>query len=147
MVTMCWGAGSRPRAGVLYTLMTKVYWVMEEATHSQRSNHLHHADQLQLSQNRSRWARHRRAESIMGKTVAEEQADVLGCMILNRVRITCVCWGMFRKLLSRDPMLTNLLGAVEPGEEYAEGEKQNRNVFFYHPIQCLQNRLVKTNQI
>lgn len=54
---------------------------------------------------------------------------------------------MFRKLLSRDPMLTNLLGAVEPGVEYAEGEKQNRNVF-YHPVQCLQNRLVvKTNQI
>lgn len=31
----------------------------------------------------------------------------------------CVCCGMFRKLLSRDPMPTNLLGAVAPGVEYA----------------------------
>lgn len=38
---------------------------------------------------------------------------------------TCVCWGMFRKLLSRDPMLTNLLGAVGPGVEYAE-ERRGR---------------------
>lgn len=40
------------------------------------------------------------------------------------ITITCVCWGMFRKLLSRDPMLTNLLGAVEPGVEYAEKERR-----------------------
>lgn len=36
---------------------------------------------------------------------------------------TCVCCGMFRKLLSRDPMPTNLLGAVAPGVEYA-GERE-----------------------
>ena len=46
-------------------------------------------------------------------------------------RPTCVCWGMFRKLLSRDPMLTNLLGAGEPDVEYAEeggrgGEERDR---------------------
>lgn len=29
----------------------------------------------------------------------------------------CVCCGMFRKLLSRDPMLTNLLGAGAPDVE------------------------------
>lgn len=35
---------------------------------------------------------------------------------------------MFRKLLSRDPMPTNLLGAVEPGVEYAEGEEQRGDI-------------------
>lgn len=40
---------------------------------------------------------------------------------------TCVCCGMFRKLLSRDPMPTNLLGAVAPGVEYAtETEEKQR---------------------
>lgn len=43
---------------------------------------------------------------------------------MTELTITCVCWGMFRKLLSRDPMLTNLLGAVEPGVEYAERERE-----------------------
>lgn len=41
--------------------------------------------------------------------------------------LTCVCWGMFRKLLSRDPMLTNLLGVVEPGVEYAGVKKRDKD--------------------
>lgn len=53
--------------GVLYTLMTKVYWVIEEAAQ------INYITPISSS--------YRRAESIMGKTGAEEQADVLGCMI------------------------------------------------------------------
>ncbi len=45
---------------------------------------------------------------------------------------TCVCCGMFRKLLSRDPMPTNLLGAVAPGVEYArETEEEQKKVSTY----------------
>lgn len=39
---------------------------------------------------------------------------------------TCVCCGMFRKLLSRDPMPTNLLGVVAPGVEYAGVREQKK---------------------
>lgn len=40
---------------------------------------------------------------------------------------------MFRKLLSRDPMPTNLLGAVAPGVEYAKEteEEQKKAISAY----------------
>lgn len=48
----------------------------------------------------------------------------------NHMVLTCVCWGIFRKLLSRDPMLTNLLGVVEPGVEYARGREKQISMYW-----------------
>lgn len=45
---------------------------------------------------------------------------------------TCVCCGMFRKLLSRDPMPTNLLGAVAPGVEYARVTEEEQKKTSVH---------------
>lgn len=50
------------------------------AAHSQRSNQLHRADQLELSQARSRWApspHSREHHGKGGKTEGEEQANML----------------------------------------------------------------------
>lgn len=46
-------------------------------------------------------------------------------------RGTCVCWGIFRKL-SRVPMPTNRLGAVEPGVEYATKQKETSVYMLLH---------------
>ena len=49
---------------------------------------------------------------------------------------------MFRKLLSRDPMPTNLLGAVAPGVEYAKETEEEQK----RPSVHTQKQLVRQQE-